>query len=203
MSRVFNFARRPFQDDRPIYVAAVALFALGAALLLANLRLFTEYRRQVADTRAEIAALEDRQLRAEKKKETSKSAVSAYKLSALAEESRGLAKIVAERRFSWTTLLARLERTLPSEVGLAHMQPRFETDGEVWLDMQFYAKNRESVVKTIAALAKDPALDGVELKSETTSDPGNPEPFQFSLGARYEAPGRSAEPPKGVKGTGR
>lgn len=203
MSRVFNFARRPFQDDRPVYIAAVALFALGAALLVANLRLFTEYRRQVADTRTEITALEDRKLRAERKKDASKSAVSAYKLSALAEESRGLAKIVAERRFSWTTLLARLERTLPSEVGLAHLQPRFDADGEVWLEMQFYAKNRESVVKTIAALAKDPALEGVELRSESASEPGSPEPFQFSLGARYEAPERPPQPPKGVHGTGR
>jgi Tfp pilus assembly protein PilN len=202
MSRAFNFARRPFQDDRPVYVAAVALLALGAALLVANVRVFTEYRREVADTREAIAALEDRQLRADRKAEASKSAVSAYKLSALAEESQGLAKIVAERRFSWTTLLARLERTLPSEVGLAHLQPRFEAEGEVvWLDMQFYARSKESVVKTIAALGKDPAFEGVELKSETASEPGSPEPFQFSLGARYEPPGRPPEP--GVKGTRR
>jgi Tfp pilus assembly protein PilN len=208
MSRVFNFAKRPFQDDRPVYVAAVALLLLGAALLLANLRIFTEYRREVADTRAEIAALEDRQLRADKKTDASKSAVSAYKLSTLAEESRGLAKIVAERRFSWTALLARLERTLPNEVGLAHLQPRFEADGEVWLDMQFYARQREAVVKTIAALGKDTAFEGVELRSENATEPGSPEPFHFSLGARYEPPASTkkgpAEPPRGVqKGTRR
>ena len=210
MSRVFNFARRPFQDDRPIYVASVVLLGIGLALLIANLRLFTEYRRQVADTRAEIEALEERQRRADRKAQTARSAVSAYKLSALAEESRGLAKIVAERRFSWTTLLARLEKTLPPEVGLAHLQPRFDSGGEVWLDMQFYAKNREAVVKTIAALAKDPALEGVELRSETAADPASPEPFQFSLGSRYEPPSRTAETAKGngpggggVKGTRR
>jgi Tfp pilus assembly protein PilN len=204
MSRTFNFARRPFQDDRPVYVAAVVLFALGAALLVANLRLFTDFRRQVADTRAEIAALEDRQQRADKKAEAAKAAVSAYKLSALAEESRGLARIVAERRFSWTALLARLERTLPGEVGLAHLQPRFEAEGaEVWLDVQFYARNRESVVKTIAALGKDPAFEGVELKSETMAEPGSPEPFQFSLGARYEPPSRPEPGARGVTGTRR
>lgn len=201
MSRTFNFARRPFQDDRPVYVAAVVLFLAGAALLVANVRLFTDFRRQVADTRTGIAALEDRRLRADRKIETSKSAVSAYKLSALADESRGLAKIVAERRFSWTTLLARLERTLPHEVGLAHLQPRFEANGLIRLDMQFYAKNREAVVKTIAALAKDPAFDEVDLRSETVAEPGSPEPFQFMLGARYEPPSPPAD--RGVKGTGR
>ena len=203
MSRVFNFARRPFQDDRPIYVAAVVLFAIGAALLLANVRLYTSYRRQVADTTAEVATLEKRMQLADKKAEAAKSAVSAYKLSALAEESRGIAKIVAERRFSWTALLARLERTLPAEVGLAHLQPRFD-EGEIGLDMQFYAKDRESVVKTIAALAKDPVFDDVELRSETVSEPGSPEPFQFMLGARYLPPGPAhSEAGHGVQGTKR
>ena len=205
MSRVFNFARRPFQDDRPIYVATVVLFAIGAALLLANLRLFTAYRRQVSDTRAEIGALEDRMQKAEQKAQAAKSAVSAYKLSALAEESRGLAKIVAERRFSWTTLLARLEKTLPAEVGLAHLQPHFEGESEIGLDMQFSAKSRETVVKTIAALAKDPVFEDVELRSETSADPGSPEPFQFLLSARYvlPGPGLSVDESHGVQGTRR
>lgn len=203
MSRSWNFAKRPFQDDRPILVASAVLFAIGAALLVANLRLFTDYRRGVADTRADIAALDDRRLRADKKADAAKAALSAFQVSALAEESRGLARIVAERRFSWTTLLARLERTLPRDVGLAYLQPRFEKDGEVWLEMQFTAKSRDSVVRTIAALGKDPALEGVELRSETASEPGNPEPFQFLLGARYEAgelKSRPVEPSTGPRG---
>ena len=193
MSRTFNFARRPFHDDRPVYVATGLLFLFGTALLIANLRVFTEYRREVADTRADIAALEDRQKRADAKAEGAKAAVSAYTLSALAEESRGLARLVAERRFSWTSLLSRLERTLPSDVGLAHLQPRFENAGEVWLDMQLYARKREAVVETIAALAKDPAFGDVDLKSETTSEPGAPDPFQFSLSSRYEPEARRPE----------
>lgn len=201
MSRAFNFARRPFQDDRPFHVAAVVLLLAGAALLVANVRLFTDFRRQVADTRAEIAGLEDRQQRADRKIQSSKAAVSTYKLSALAEESKGLAKIVAERRFSWTTLLARLERTLPHEVGLAHLGPQFEADGSIRLDMQLHAKTREAVVKTIAALAKDPAFDDVDLRTEIVAEPGSPEPIQFQLGARYEPPGPQAD--RGVRGTGR
>lgn len=186
MSRTFNFARRPFHDDRPVFLATGLLFLFGAVLLVANLRVFTEYRREVADTRADIAALEDRQTRAARKADAAKAAVSAYTLSALAEESRGLALLVAERRFSWTTLLARLERTLPSDVGLAHLQPRFDKDGEVLLDMQLYARKREAVVQTIAALVRDPAFGEVDLKSETTADPGMPDPFQFSLSSQYE-----------------
>jgi len=202
MSRSWNFARRPFHDDRPIYLASVLLFVVGAVLLVANLRVFTEYRREVADTRAEIAALEDRQRRADQKAEAAKAALSAYKLSALADESRGLARLVAERRFSWTLLLSRLERVLPSEVGLAHLQPRFDKDGEIVLEMQLYARRREAVVSTVAALSRDPAFGEVDLKSETAADPGSPNPFQFVLSSPYEPePGHAehggASAPKG------
>jgi hypothetical protein len=199
MSRHWNFARRPFHDDRPVYVASALLFLFGAVLLVANLRVFTEYRREVADTRADIAALEDRQKRADRKASEATAALSAYKVSALAEESRGLARLVAERRFSWTTLLARLERTLPSEVGLSHLQPRFGKDGEVWLQMQLYARQREAIVKTITALSKDSVFGDVVLRTETVAEPGAPDPFQFLLESRYEPELRRAEaaPPKG------
>lgn len=197
MSRTFNFARRPFQDDRPVFLATGALFLLGAILLVANLRVFVDYRRQVADTRAEIAALEERQTRANQKAEGAKAAVSAYKLSALADESRGLARLVAERRFSWTLLLSRLERVLPSNVGVAYLQPRFEKDGEIWLDMQFNARKSEAVVETIAALARNPAFGEVNLRSETASpEPGAPDPFHFLLSTQYEpGPARDAPAP--------
>jgi len=204
MSRRWNFARRPFHDDRPIYVASGLLFLLGAVLLVANLRVFTEYRHQVADTRAEVEALEGRQRRANQNAEAARAALSAYTLSTLADESRGLSRLVAERRFAWTTLLARLERVLPSDVGLAHLQPRFEKDGEVSLEMQLYARKGDAVVATIAALSKDPAFGQVDLKSETAVEPGTPNPFQFILSARYEPePGQGqragAAAPKGAR----
>ncbi len=187
MSRTWNFARRPFRDDRPLYAAAVVLLVIGAALLVANLRLIAEYRRGVADTRASIAALEDRGRRADQKANAAKTALSSYRLSALAEESRGLTRIAAERQFSWTRLLARLERTLPGQVGVARLQPRFGLPGEVWLDMQLVARGREAVVPTIAALAKDPVFADVVLRSESAGEAGAPDPFEFQLETRYHA----------------
>ncbi|MFY9550850.1 MAG: hypothetical protein WAU32_06840 [Thermoanaerobaculia bacterium] len=190
MSRTWNFAKRPFHDDRPVYLLAGALFLGGALLSLANLRLFSDYRRQVADTRADVAALEDRQRRADEKAQAAKAALSSYQLSALAEESRGLSRILAERRFSWTTLLSRLERTLPPDVGLAHLTPSFDTEGQVVLAMQLSARNREAVVKTVAALSRDPAFSEIELKTETAGEAGAPDPIQFHLSCQYEAEAR-------------
>jgi hypothetical protein len=187
MSRGWNFARRPFQDDRPLWAGTAVLLLAGLALLAVNVRQVADYRRGVADIQAAVDGLEARQHKAEARAQAARSALSSYRVSAMAEESRGLARIVAERRFSWTTLLARLERTLPPLVGVSHLQPRFDKDGEVWLDMQLVSKGPEAVVPTIAALSKDPAFAHVELRAETTGEPGSPDPFQFTVSSRYDA----------------
>lgn len=194
MKAGWNFARRPFQDDRPAYAASVLLFCAGAALLVANVRLFTGYRRGVADVRSEIAALEQRQRAADAKAREAKATLSSYRLSAMADESRELSRIVAEHRFSWTTLLARLERTLPSDVGIQRLQPQFDKDGRVAMTLQLVGRSRETVVPTLAALARDPAFTDVQLHSETQPEGNTADPFLFDVVSRYEpdAPTESA-----------
>jgi Fimbrial assembly protein (PilN) len=190
MIRTWNFAKRPFQDDRPVYAVAGALFLAGTLLAAANLRRFSEYRGLVADTRADVATLEDRQRRADEKANAAKAALASYQLSSLAEESRGLSRILAERKFSWTTLLSRLERTLPPDVGLSHLTPSFDKDEVVALSMQLAARNREAVVKTVASLSHDPAFTNIELRSETAAEAGSPDPIQFNLTCQYDSEAR-------------
>ncbi|HEY4229173.1 MAG TPA: hypothetical protein VGO79_03315 [Thermoanaerobaculia bacterium] len=188
MSATFNYAKRPFRDDRPAYVIAAFLALVGAVLLTINVRMAADYRRQVADTRAEIAQLEAREQKAEEKAQAARSALGSYRLSALAEESRGLAKIAAERKFSWTSLLTRLERTLPSDVGLVHLQPQFDQDGQTTLEMQLVARNRDAIVRTIEALSKNEAFGHVMLRTEAQPDARGADPIQFQLGCAYAPP---------------
>jgi hypothetical protein len=186
MSRGWNFARRPFQDDRPIWVATAVLLLVGLVLFAANVRRVADYRRGVADIQASVDQLEARQHKAEARAQAARSSLSSYQVSAMAEESRGLARIVAERRFSWTTLLTRLERTLPPLVGITQLTPRFGRDGDVSLDMQLVAKGPELVVPTITALSKDPAFAHVELRSENSAEAGAADPYRFQLSSRYD-----------------
>jgi hypothetical protein len=192
----WNYARRPFRDDRPAWVAAAFLFFAGAVLLAVNVRLYTAYRRGVSDVTGEIAVLETRQHAAEARANEAKTSLSSYRLSALAEESRELARVVAERRFSWTGLLARLERTLPSDVGILRLQPIFGKEGDVSLELQLAGRSREAVVPTLAALAKDPAFGSIELRTESQPEGTTADPFQFALSSRY-TPAAAAQPVRG------
>ena len=175
---ILNFARRPFRDYRPVYLVAGAAILVGAILFAINASLYGRFRADVADTREEIAWLEQRQARA----------VAAYELSDLAVESRGLQRLVEERQFSWTTFLTRLERVLPSEVRLSRLQPSFKDTGEVQVAIALVGRGPESVVRTIAALSRSPSFTTVDLKTETRpeSKEGIPEGYTFGLSTLYQ-----------------
>lgn len=188
MTASWNYARRPFQDHRPAYAVSGLLFLAGAALLVANVRIFTGYRRGVAGVRSEIAALETRQHAADAKAREARATLSSYRLSSMAEESRELSRLVAEHRFSWTVLLARLERTLPSDVAIQHLQPQFDKDGGIAVSLSLVGRSREAVVPTLTALARDPAFSNVELRSETQPEGNTADPFVFEVTGRYSPP---------------
>jgi Tfp pilus assembly protein PilN len=187
----FNFARRPFRDYRPVYLLAGAALLAGVVLFAVNATLYGEFRREVADTRDEIAWLEKRQERANAAAEAARAAMSNYQLSRLAGESRGLLRLVEERQFSWITLLGRLERVLPPEVRLSRLQPRFQDSGETFIDIALIGRSPESVVRTLAALSRSPYFAAVDLKSETRPDSkeGDPEGHTFVLTTIYQAEG--------------
>jgi Tfp pilus assembly protein PilN len=185
MSAAWNFATRPFRDERPVLATVAVCVLAGLLLFAANLHLYWNFSRQVVGTRREIASLEERKARAERASEQSRAALNGYKLSSLAEESAGLQTIVRERRFSWLALLARLEKTLPPDVRLSRLSPHFDSSQAVALDLSVLGKTGDSVVHAIAALSKDPAFSDIELHGESSPDKGEPEGYTFSISMRY------------------
>ncbi|HJW14045.1 MAG TPA: hypothetical protein VJ776_05085 [Thermoanaerobaculia bacterium] len=190
-SRRLDFARRPFRDERPVYLLAGLAFAAAAILLVENVQLYRDFHRESAGTGQQIEFLENRRDRASREAEESRAALNSYKVSALAQESRGLLRIVGERRFSWTGLLTRLERTLPPEVRVTRLSPRFEETGETTMSIGLLGKNADSVVRTIAAFARDPAFDSVALHAESSPEKGVPEGHSFDVTVRYRPGAKS------------
>lgn len=190
MSTAWNFARRPFRDERPVLVAIGVTALLALLFLAANVQLNLRFSRQVEGTRREIAALEKRRDTASRASQDARRAVEGYRLSTLADEAAGLQTIVRERRFSWLGLLSRLERTLPPDVRLSRLLPRFDSSESVAVDLAVLGRNAESVVHTIAALSKDDAFRDVKLQSEASPEKGVPEGYTFAIRLRY-VPGES------------
>jgi Tfp pilus assembly protein PilN len=181
-----NFARRPFRNERPVYLVVAAALAAAAILLVLNVRLYAGYQRSVAGTTRQIEELGRRRSRAAADIQETKSALENFRVSSLAAQSQGLIKIVAERHFSWITFLARLERVLPPEVRVTRLTPRFDGQ-QVRVSMGLIGRDAESVVRTVAALAGDPAFSAIDLKSEQSPEQGVPEGRIFEVDAIYRA----------------
>jgi hypothetical protein len=180
-----DFARRPFSDERPIWALVGILLAAGAVLLLVNARLYASFHRDVAGIRTDIQRLGVRLGETAKESGEARTALQSYKLSSLAGESQSLLKLVAERHFSCTMLLSRLEKTLPPDVRLQRLVPQFESPAAVSLQLGLVGRGPDSVVRTIAALAADPAFRDVELRTETSAERGVPEGYSFDLSLGY------------------
>jgi Tfp pilus assembly protein PilN len=189
-ARRLDFARRPFRDERPAFLVAGLAFAAAAVLFVANVQQYRDFNREIGGTGRQIEFLQDRLQKASRAAEQSRAALNSFKVSSLAQESRGLLRIVAERRFSWTALLARLERTLPPEVRVTRLSPKFDESGETTLSIGLIGKDAGSVVRMIAAFARDPAFYSVALHSESTPEKGVPEGHSFNVTAIYRPPGK-------------
>ena len=189
MARTMNFARRPFRNEQPVIIVLVAAFTAALLLFVANVSLYAAFQNETAGTAQQIESLERRRDRAARDAAASQAALNNYKVSSLAQESRALLKLVAERRFSWTGLLARLERTLPTDVRLTRLTPRFDESGETYLDCALVGRTPDAVVRTITALTKDPSFSAVDLRSEAGPEAGTPEGFTFELYLKYKPAG--------------
>ena len=134
-ARRLDFARRPFRDERPVLLVAGLAFAAAVVLIFANVQQYREFHRQIGGTGDQIRFLEDRREKASREAEQSRAALNNFKVSSLAQESRGLLRLVAERRFQWTVLLSRLERTLPPDVRVSRLSPHFAESGATVLTL--------------------------------------------------------------------
>ena len=184
-ARRLDFARRPFRDERPVFLVAGLAFLAAGLLFAGNVRLYRDFNHDIQGTGLQIEFLQKRRDKASREAEAARAALSNFKVSALAVESGGLIRIVQERRFSWTGLFARLERALPPEVRVTRLTPHFDEFGQTKLDIALIGKDADSVVRTIAAFAKDPVFDSMVLRSESSPERGVPEGRSFLMTVVY------------------
>ena len=185
MRTSLNFARRPFRNERPVFLAIGGALILAAILAFANWRLYRDYHRSVAGTTREIESLQLRKAAATKSSEEARTALNSYRVSSLAKESRGVLQLVAAHRFSWIGFLTKLERVLPPDVRVTRLTPAFSDSGQVAVSLSLVGRDADSVVSTIAALSHDPAFTAVEIHSESSQEKGVPEGHTFELAAQY------------------
>jgi hypothetical protein len=107
-----------------LLVAGLA-FAAAALLLVANVRQYQDFQREIGG-RASGSSSSRAPPKRRREAEQSRAALASFSVSSLAQESRGLLRIVAGAG-SLDSPARELERTLPPEVRVSRLTPKLKT----------------------------------------------------------------------------
>lgn len=176
-----NLASRPYRDYRPLYAVVVLASLAIFFLMLNNAETGYRYLRDTKSTRAQIDSVERQAALEEQRTRDLDQRLRAVNVKLLAAETQFANARLAERAFSWSELLDRLERVLPDDVRIESVAPSFARNGLVHLTLAAYGKNGDSMVRTLDRLNHDDHFAGPFPNSEEHTDAG----YRFGIGVDY------------------
>jgi len=177
-----NLASRPFRDYRQLYVVVIITSILIAFMLLNNIETGYRYVRDTRTTRGKIDQI-NRQIELENRKtEEAGQRLRGVNVKLLAEQATFVNARLAERAFSWSELLDRLERILPSDVRIESVSPSFAKDGLVHLTLFAVAKNGEGMTSMLDHLNHDLRFANAFPTAEEHTTTG----WKFGIGVDYK-----------------
>ena len=176
-----NLASRPFRDYRPVYAVVVVTSLLIALLMLNNVDTYVRYISETKTTRAKIASLEQDTEQEKRLADQATQRLKSINVKELASQTQFVNAQLAERAFSWSELLDRLESVMPRDVRIVAVAPGFDKSGLVKLHMECESKGSEGLVNSMVRLNSDPHFSGPFPNSQT--DAGGS--FKFGLTVDY------------------
>ena len=120
-----NLASRPYRDYRPVYAVVVVVSLLISFMLLNNIETGYRYARDTRTTREKIAAIEQQTSVEEDRTAQAQQRTRSFNVKVLSDQAQFVNARLAERAFSWSELLDRLERVLPDDVRIESISPSF------------------------------------------------------------------------------
>lgn len=176
-----NLASRPYRDYRPLYAVVVVVSLAIFFLMLNNAETGYRYLRDTKTTRAHIDTIEHQADLEERTTRELDQRLRAVNVRLLAAQTQFANARLAERAFSWSELLDRLERVLPDDVRIESVAPSFAKNGMVHLSLACFGKNGQSMVHTIDRLNRDPYFSNPFPNAEEHT----PEGYRFGLAVDY------------------
>lgn len=176
-----NLAARPYRDYRPLYAVIVVASLVIAFLMLNNIDTYYRYVRETETTRQEIATIEAQTAQERRRADVAATQIEAIDLEHLAAQTRFINAQLAERAFSWSELLDRLEEVMPRDVRITSIAPSFNEDGLVTLRLACEAKTADGMVVTMDRFQASPHFANPFPASDTVTPRG----YRFDLTVQY------------------
>jgi Tfp pilus assembly protein PilN len=178
-----NLASRPYRDYKPVYAVVVATSLLIAFLMLNNVDTYYRYVSETQTTRSKIAQLDAETQSEHRRAATADAQLRNVDVVALDSETKFINARLAERAFSWSELLDRLERVLPADVRIRNITPTFQKTGLVHLELTCEAKKPDGMLQTLNGLVGDKNFADPFPHNEATV---TADTYSFTIGVDYK-----------------
>lgn len=176
-----NLAAKPYRNYRP-YTLVMALGSLlFFGLAYVNVSTYLRYKTDTRQTTAAIATLEHQIDEERRLTDAANARVGSIDIKLLAARTAFANVQLAERAFSWSELLDRLEHVLPDDVRIEGVAPTFDKTGLVHLTLLCHGKGSDSMLRTITSFGRDPNFANA---FPTIEERGEKE-LRFSIGVDY------------------
>ncbi|MGE5246354.1 MAG: PilN domain-containing protein [Betaproteobacteria bacterium] len=166
-----NLSTRPFYNEGAVTLAIVALAVAAAILTAFNVtrvielsRNDTRFATQASTNEARASELRSGALRLRK-------SVDPKQLDLVSEQARLANDLIDRRTFSWTELFNRFETTLPADVRITSVRPKFDAKGN-HVVVTVVARTVDDVSRFMEQLEATGAFTNVLSREERVGDNG-------------------------------
>ncbi len=164
-----------------MYAVVVVTSLLLAFLMLNNFDTWYRYQRDTKSTRTDISRYEDAIEQERRRADVASHQIKNLDLNALGKQAKFVNAQLAERAFSWSELLDRLESVMPGNVRIISIAPSFMDDGQVHINLACEAKSSDGLVATITRFQNNQRFANPFPTSEDNTGNG----YRFGLGVDY------------------
>ncbi len=178
-----NLASQPFQRNRGMIAASIAVTLALMATLGVLISLATSERAQLAEAHSEVDRLNARIRRLDAQQAQLDAVLRRPENAEVLERSVFLNALLYRKGISWTRIFADLEKVLPYNVKVIQIHPSVDAQDHVMLDMQVGADSPQPVIELLQAMANSPFSVPVVM---TQLAPSQSEPmYRFRLTVEY------------------
>jgi len=180
-----NLASHPYEDLRrflriwgPVVVAVALFTLLLLGYVLTGWVRSGPVRAEIAQLRADIAALEQEGTAAEK--------LAAQPQHMQVRSEAGFVNgLIARKTFSWTKALAALEKIVPSRVQVVSIQPELNSMHQLEIRMVVASDSRSHVLDLVRRLEESDRFRRAQVSSESTQVEAGASDVEFEIVAVY------------------
>lgn len=179
-----NLATEPFQQVRPVLAATAGLGLLLSATLALQLYLTVQERGRAAETRREIAALQQELAALSREQGRLQEFLRQPQNAAVLDQAAFLNSLLYRKAISWTRVFADLEGVMPYNVRLVSIRPQVDSQSEVFLDMVVASQAQPPVIEMLQRMENSPLFGSVEVHSWTP--PSQEQPlYRYRISVNY------------------